>query len=166
MRSYGYVNKQQLAMRQLQLATTIGGSNSNKYRIENRCKWGSVKNARLSKLFLAKISGRLTDKKKRKNEMGWGGENWTGLVGGERVSTCNRLSIHMGKRRAAVSRLPSPAATAISTATAAASTATATAATAATFWQLLQELQLYFTFRPANISNNISNNISTKCQTR
>jgi len=29
MRSYGYVNKQQQAMRQLQLATTIGGSNSN-----------------------------------------------------------------------------------------------------------------------------------------
>jgi len=38
MRSYGYVNKQQQAMQQLQLATTIGGSGSNKYRIENRCK--------------------------------------------------------------------------------------------------------------------------------
>jgi len=33
-RSYGYVNKQQQAMQQLQLATTIGGSGSNKYRIE------------------------------------------------------------------------------------------------------------------------------------
>jgi len=68
-----------------------------------------VKNARLSKLFLAKISGRLTDKKKRKkNEMGWGGGKLNGVSRGREGKHLQSVKHSHGKTTGSSQQVAEP----------------------------------------------------------